>query len=81
MTLPLPPTDDCGTTSLFTIRKNPVIALDGGELSKEFDGKGMEGMEMGYNAFWAVVAMEHNLLSAAVVNAPLARALCLKLLC
>ena len=63
-----------------TIRRDTVIAIDGGDLSKEFGGKGMEGMERGYDASRGVVAMGHNLLAAAVVNAPRARALHVQLL-
>ena len=67
-------------SALATVERNTVIALDGGDLSKEFGGKGMEGMEWGRDASRDTVAMGHNLLAAAVVNAPRARALCLKLL-
>ncbi len=63
-----------------TIGRDTVIALDGGDISKEFGGKGMEGMEMGYDASRDVVAMGHNLLAAAVVNAPRARAMHVQLL-
>ena len=51
-------------TALATVERDTVIALDGGDISKEFGGKGMEGMEMG-----------HNFLGAAVVNASRTRAL------
>ena len=68
------------TSAQATIRRDTVIALDGGDLSKEFGGKGMEGMEMGYDASRGVVAMGHNLLAAAVVNAPRASALHVRLL-
>ena len=67
-------------TSLATVGRDTVIALDGGDLSKEFGGGGMEGMEMGYDASRGVMAMGHNLLCAAVANAPRARALRLRLL-
>jgi hypothetical protein len=66
--------------SLATVGRDTVIALDGGDLSKEFGGGGMEGMEMGYDASRGVTAMGHNLLCAAVANAPRARALWLRLL-
>ena len=62
------------------MERDTVIALDGGDISKEFGGRGMEGMEMGHDGSRGVVAMGHNLLGAAVVNASRARALCLKLL-
>ena len=68
------------TEAKASIRRDTVIALDGGDLSKEFGGKGMEGMERGYDASRDVVAMGHNLLAAAVVNAPRARALHVQLL-
>lgn len=67
-------------TALSTVERDTVIALDGGDISKEFGGRGMEGMEMGRDGSRGVVAMGHNLLGAAVVNASRARALCLKLL-
>ena len=67
-------------TALATVERDTVIALDGGDISKEFGGRGMEGMEMGHDGSRGVVAMGHNLLGAAVVNASRARALCLKLL-
>ena len=67
-------------TSLSTVARDTVIAIDGGDLSKEFGGKGMEGMEMGYDASRGVTAMGHTLLCAALVNAPRARALRLDLL-
>ena len=44
-----------------------VIAVDSGDISKEFGGKGMEGMEMGYDASRGVTAMGHSLLCAAIV--------------
>ena len=64
-------------TALATVER---IALDGGDISKEFGGKGMAGMEMGHDGSRGVAAKGHNLLGAAVVNASRARALCLKLL-
>lgn len=67
-------------TALATVERNTVIALDDGDISKEFGGKGMEGMEWGRDASRDAVAMGHNLLAAAVVHAPRARALCLQLL-
>ena len=67
-------------TSLATVKRDTVIAIDGGDLSKEFGGKGMEGMEMGYDASRDATAMGHTLLCAALVNAPRARALRLDLL-
>ena len=67
-------------TALAAIGRNTVIALDGGDISKEFGGKGMEGMEMGRDASRNVLAMGHNLLAAAVVDGPRAKALCLQLL-
>ena len=67
-------------SALSTVERDTVIAIDGGDLSKEFGGKGMEGMELGYDASRDVTAMGHHLLCAALVNAPRARALSLSLL-
>ena len=67
-------------SALSTVERDTVIAIDGGDLSKEFGGKGMEGMELGYDASRDVTAMGHQLLCAALVNAPRARALSLSLL-
>lgn len=49
------------------VGRGTVIAVDSGDISKEFGGAGMEGMEMGYDASRGVVAMGHSLLCAAVV--------------
>ena len=49
------------------VGRDTVIAVDSGDLSKEFGGAGMEGMEMGYDASRGVTAMGHSLLCAAVV--------------
>ncbi|MGN0845078.1 MAG: hypothetical protein ACI4QT_07655 [Kiritimatiellia bacterium] len=49
------------------IGADTVIAVDSGDISKEFGGKGMEGMEMGYDASRGVTAMGHSLLCAAIV--------------
>ena len=49
------------------VGRDTVIALDSGDISKEFGGAGMEGMEMGYDASRGVVAMGHSLLCAAAV--------------
>lgn len=49
------------------ISRDTIIAIDSGDISKEFGGKGMEGMEMGYDASRGVTAMGHSLLCAAVV--------------
>lgn len=67
-------------TARSTVERDTLIALDGGDISKEFGGQGMEGMEWGRDASRDVVAMGHNLLAAAVVNAPRARAMRLSLL-
>ena len=56
-----------------------VIAVDSGDISKEFGGGGMEGMEMGYDASRGVSAMGHSLLCAAVVSRRRAAALRLEL--
>lgn len=52
---------------LKLVERNTVIAIDSGDISKEFGGAGMEGMEMGYDASRGVIAMGHSLLCAAVV--------------
>ena len=49
------------------VGRDTVVAVDSGDISKEFGGAGMEGMEMGYDASRGVVAMGHSLLCAAVV--------------
>ena len=49
------------------VGRDTVIAVDSGDISKEFGGAGMEGMEMGYDASRGVIAMGHSLLCAAVV--------------
>ena len=49
------------------VGRDTVIAVDSGDVSKEFGGAGMEGMEMGFDASRGVVAMGHSLLCAAVV--------------
>ena len=49
------------------IGSDMLIAVDSGDISKEFGGEGMEGMEMGYDASWGVTAMGHSLLCAAIV--------------
>lgn len=52
---------------LSLVGRDTVIAVDSGDISKEFGGAGMEGMEMGYDASRGVTAMGHSLLCAAVV--------------
>ena len=49
------------------VGRDTVVAVDSGDISKEFGGAGMEGMEMGYDASRGVTAMGHSLLCAAVV--------------
>ena len=49
------------------VGRDTVIAVDSGDISKEFGGAGMEGMEMGFDASRGVTAMGHSLLCAAVV--------------
>ena len=49
------------------VGRDTVVAVDSGDISKEFGGAGMEGMEMGYDASRGVVAMGHSPLCAAVV--------------
>ena len=49
------------------VGRDTVVAVDSGDISKEFGGSGMEGMEMGYDASRGVTAMGHSLLCAAVV--------------
>lgn len=54
-------------SSLSVVGRDTVVAVDSGDISKEFGGGGMEGMEMGYDASRGVTAMGHSLLCAAVV--------------
>ena len=42
------------------VGRDTVVAVDSGDVSKEFGGAGMEGMEMGYDASRGVVAMGHS---------------------
>ena len=49
------------------VGRDTVIAVDSGDISKEFGGAGLEGMEMGFDASRGVVAMGHSLLCAAAV--------------
>ena len=49
------------------VGRDTVVAVDSGDISKEFGGAGMEGMEMGYDASRGVTAMGHSFLCAAVV--------------
>jgi len=61
------------------VGRDTVVAVDSGDISKEFGGGGMEGMEMGYDASRGVQAMGHSLLCAAVVSRRRAAALRLDL--
>ena len=47
-----------------------IIALDSSDISKEFGGNGMEGMEMGRDASRDTKAMEHNMLCASLPYSP-----------
>ena len=49
------------------VGRDTVIAVDSGDISKEFGGAGMEGLEPGYDASRGVIAMGHSLLCAAAV--------------
>ena len=62
------------------VGRDTVVAVDSGDISKEFGGAGMEGMEMGYDASRGVTAMGHSLLCAAVVLRRRATPLRLRLL-
>ena len=62
------------------VSRDTFIALDSSDISKEFGGRGMEGMEMGYDASRGVAAMGHNILCAAVVTRRRAMPLCMRLL-
>lgn len=62
------------------VSRDTFIALDSSDISKEFGGRGMEGMEMGYDASRGVAAMGHNILCAAVVTRRRAMPLCTRLL-
>lgn len=52
---------------LSLVGRDTVVAVDSGDISKEFGGAGMEGMEMGHDASRGVTAMGHSLPCAAVV--------------
>lgn len=45
-----------------------TIAVDFSDISKEFGGKGMEGMQMGYDGSRHTTAMGHTFLGAVAVN-------------
>ena len=62
-----PVRDHLWSEGVALVGRDTVIAVDSGDVSKEFGGAGMEGMEMGYDASRGVVAMGHSLLCAAVV--------------
>ena len=62
-----PVRDHLWREGLEMVGRDTTIAVDSGDISKEFGGAGMEGMEMGYDASRGVVAMGHSLLCAAVV--------------
>ena len=62
-----PVRDHLWREGLGMVGRDTTIAVDSGDISKEFGGAGMEGMEKGYDASRGVVAMGHSLLCAAVV--------------
>ena len=62
------------------VGRDTVVAVDSGDISKEFGGAGMEGMELGYDASRGAVAQGHSLLCAAVVSRRRATPLRLRLL-
>ena len=62
-----PVRDHLWSEGVALVGRDTVIAVDSGDISKEFGGAGMEGMEPGYDASRGVVAMGHSLLCAAVV--------------
>lgn len=62
-----PVRDHLWNEGVALVGRDTVIAVDSGDVSKEFGGAGMEGMEMGFDASRGVVAMGHSLLCAAVV--------------
>ena len=62
-----PVCDHLWREGLGMVGRDTTIAVDSGDISKEFGGAGMEGMEKGYDASRGVVAMGHSLLCAAVV--------------
>ena len=57
-----------------------IIALDSSDISKEFGGGGMEGMEKGYDTSRDTTAMGHNILCASLVLRHRVLPLCLDLL-
>ena len=62
-----PVRDYLWSEGMALVGPDSVIAVDSGDISKEFGGNGMEGMEMGYDASRGTLAMGHSLLCAAVV--------------
>ena len=62
-----PVRDHLWSEGVALVGRDTVIAVDSGDISKEFGGAGMEGMEPGYDASRGVIAMGHSLLCAAVI--------------
>ena len=62
-----PVRDHLWSEGVALVGRDTVIAVDSGDISKEFGGAGMEGMEPGYDASRGVIAMGHSLLCAAAV--------------
>ena len=62
-----PVRDHLWSEGVALVGRDTVIAVDAGDISKEFGGAGMEGMEPGYDASRGVIAMGHSLLCAAAV--------------
>lgn len=54
--------------SIPYLRSGTIVAIDSSDISKEFGGKGMEGMAMGFDASRKVTAMGHDIVSAAIVD-------------
>ena len=50
------------------VGRDTVVAVDFSDISKEFGGKGMEGMEPGFDASRKTVAMGHDFCVAAAVS-------------
>ena len=62
--------------AMSQLGQETIIALDSSDISKEFGGLGMEGMEKGYDASRDTTAMGHNILCASLVHRHRALPLC-----
>ena len=51
------------------VTEQTTVAIDFSDISKEFGGAGMEGMEMGWDGSRGCVAMGHDFISVSIVGA------------